>query len=89
VPKKEIIDLDVADKHHAPGILGNQGQGLSQGLYAGPTSAATHLLVPFLLSCLFPISYGIFKISNKITNARRKSQNIFFLTQIMRETFLV
>jgi hypothetical protein len=53
VPKKEIIDLDVADKHHAPGILGNQGQGLSQGLYAGPTSAATHLLVPFF----FPVYY--------------------------------
>jgi hypothetical protein len=52
VPKKELIDLDVAEKHLAPGILGNQGQGLSQGLYAGPTSAATHLLV----SSLFPFS---------------------------------
>ncbi|KAF8227966.1 hypothetical protein L208DRAFT_1490561 [Tricholoma matsutake] len=43
VPKKELIDPDVTDKHHAPGILGNQGHGLSQGLYAGPTSTL-HLL---------------------------------------------
>ncbi|PFH52563.1 hypothetical protein AMATHDRAFT_1965 [Amanita thiersii Skay4041] len=41
--KKEIIEPDIADKgHHAPGMLGNQVQG---GLYAGPTSAATHLLM--------------------------------------------
>ncbi|KAF9569447.1 hypothetical protein CPC08DRAFT_701929 [Agrocybe pediades] len=44
VPKKECIDYDIsADKDSAaPGMLGSQDQG---GLYAGPTSAATHLLI--------------------------------------------
>ncbi|KAG6919321.1 hypothetical protein DXG01_007454 [Tephrocybe rancida] len=43
VPKKETIDADVLEKTvPAPGMLGTQGQG---GLYAGPTSAATHLLM--------------------------------------------
>ncbi|KAJ7499349.1 fungal-specific transcription factor domain-containing protein [Mycena latifolia] len=45
VPKKETIDPDISEKLHpptAPGMLGSQGQG---GLYAGPTSAATHLLL--------------------------------------------
>ncbi|KJA24617.1 hypothetical protein HYPSUDRAFT_38685 [Hypholoma sublateritium FD-334 SS-4] len=43
VPKKEFIDLDVqGEKTHAPGMLGTHTQG---GLYAGPTSAATHLLM--------------------------------------------
>ncbi|KAF8165110.1 fungal-specific transcription factor domain-containing protein [Crassisporium funariophilum] len=43
VPKKEIVDPDVNDKGTAaPGMLGSQVQG---GLYAGPTSAATHLLM--------------------------------------------
>ena len=43
VPKKEYIDLDVhGEKTHAPGMLGTHTQG---GLYAGPTSAATHLLM--------------------------------------------
>ncbi|GLB33441.1 putative fungal specific transcription factor [Lyophyllum shimeji] len=43
IPKKEAIDPDVNDKNAAaPGMLGTQGQG---GLYAGPTSAATHLLM--------------------------------------------
>ncbi|KAJ7667601.1 hypothetical protein DFH06DRAFT_1183020 [Mycena polygramma] len=44
VPKKEIVDPDISEKLHtptAPGMLGSHGQG---GLYAGPTSAATHLL---------------------------------------------
>ncbi|KAG6813444.1 hypothetical protein H0H92_010778 [Tricholoma furcatifolium] len=42
IPKKEIIDSEGLDKTvPAPGMLGNQGQ----GLYAGPTSAATHLLM--------------------------------------------
>lgn len=42
-PKKEYIDLDVGpDKAAPPGMLGSQVQG---GLYAGPTSAATHLLM--------------------------------------------
>ncbi|KAJ7638442.1 fungal-specific transcription factor domain-containing protein [Roridomyces roridus] len=43
VPKKESVDPDMTDKNPptAPGMLG-QGQG---GLYAGPTSAATHLLL--------------------------------------------
>ncbi|RDB20541.1 putative transcriptional regulatory protein C1F7.11c [Hypsizygus marmoreus] len=43
IPKKEAIDPDVSDKTSAaPGMLGTQTQG---GLYAGPTSAATHLLM--------------------------------------------
>ncbi|PPQ79557.1 hypothetical protein CVT25_003439 [Psilocybe cyanescens] len=43
VPKKETIESDVAEKGSAaPGMLGSQVQG---GLYAGPTSAATHLLM--------------------------------------------
>ncbi|KAF8974707.1 fungal-specific transcription factor domain-containing protein [Flammula alnicola] len=44
VPKKEYIDPDVVGEKSstAPGMLGTQGQG---GLYAGPTSAATHLLI--------------------------------------------
>lgn len=43
IPKKEYIDLDVhGEKTHAPGMLGTHTQG---GLYAGPTSAATHLLM--------------------------------------------
>ncbi|KAJ7047779.1 fungal-specific transcription factor domain-containing protein [Mycena alexandri] len=44
VPKKEIIDPDISEKLHpptAPGMLGSQVQG---GLYAGPTSAALHLM---------------------------------------------
>ncbi|KAJ7672858.1 fungal-specific transcription factor domain-containing protein [Mycena rosella] len=44
VPKKEAVDPDISEKMHpptAPGMLGH-GQG---GLYAGPTSAATHLLL--------------------------------------------
>ncbi|KAK7060139.1 hypothetical protein VNI00_000903 [Paramarasmius palmivorus] len=39
-PKKEPIDPDVNDKQ-APGALSSQNQG---GLYAGPTSAALHIL---------------------------------------------
>ena len=58
VPKKEIIDPDIV-KHQVPGILGNPGHGLSQGLYAGPTSAATHLLVVFFFPVFLPLSYGI------------------------------
>lgn len=44
VPKREAVDAEVIDKAPAiaPGMLGSQGQG---GLYAGPTSAATHLLL--------------------------------------------
>ncbi|KAG5654658.1 hypothetical protein H0H81_009906 [Sphagnurus paluster] len=43
VPKKEVIEHDVVEKiSAAPGMLGSQVQG---GLYAGPTSAATHLLM--------------------------------------------
>ncbi|KAJ7162629.1 fungal-specific transcription factor domain-containing protein [Mycena crocata] len=45
VPKKEAIDPDISEKLHppaVPGMLGSQSQG---GLYAGPTSAATHLLL--------------------------------------------
>lgn len=63
VPKKEALDPDVADKATAaPGMLGGQSQG---GLYAGPTSAATHLLLvsthPFshkntVIRCLMLIS---------------------------------
>ncbi|KAJ7781666.1 fungal-specific transcription factor domain-containing protein [Mycena metata] len=44
VPKKEVIDPDISEKLHpptAPGMLGSQIQG---GLYAGPTSAALHLM---------------------------------------------
>ena len=42
-PKKEPVEPDVSDKNAtAPGMLGTQQQG---GLYAGPTSAATHLLM--------------------------------------------
>lgn len=47
VPKKEPVDSDVNDKSSqtgattAPGMLGSKVQG---GLYAGPTSAALHLL---------------------------------------------
>ncbi|KAF8639937.1 hypothetical protein AX17_001187 [Amanita inopinata Kibby_2008] len=42
-PKKEVFDSDITDKNNAaPGMLGDQVQG---GLYAGPTSAATHLLM--------------------------------------------
>ena len=41
-PKKEAVDPDVSDKTpQAHGFLGRQ-QG---GLYAGPTSAATHLIM--------------------------------------------
>lgn len=43
VPKKEVVDFDVNEKTStAPGVLGSHVQG---GLYAGPTSAATHLLM--------------------------------------------
>ncbi|KAJ3485607.1 hypothetical protein NLJ89_g11886 [Agrocybe chaxingu] len=43
VPKKETVDPEVGEKAAAaPGMLGSQVQG---GLYAGPTSAATHLLM--------------------------------------------
>ena len=43
VPKKEAVDPDMNDKGSAaPGMLAGQGQG---ALYAGPTSAATHLMV--------------------------------------------
>ena len=43
VPKQEALDPDINDKGStAPGMLGSQVQG---GLYAGPTSAATHLLM--------------------------------------------
>ncbi|KAF8076015.1 fungal-specific transcription factor domain-containing protein [Lyophyllum atratum] len=43
IPKKEMIDPEVGEKPPtAPGMLGTQGQG---GLYAGPTSAATHLML--------------------------------------------
>ncbi|KAF5387736.1 hypothetical protein D9615_000063 [Tricholomella constricta] len=42
IPKKEVIDHDVNDKATAaPGMLGTQGQ----GLYTGPTSAKTHLMM--------------------------------------------
>ncbi|KAK0453175.1 fungal-specific transcription factor domain-containing protein [Armillaria borealis] len=43
VPKKELPDPDMAEgsANNAPGMLASSGQG---GLYAGPTSAATHLL---------------------------------------------
>lgn len=59
VPKKEAIDSDVNDKNSAaPGMLASQMQG---GLYAGPTSAATHLLMVHTshllpLLCLWDIS---------------------------------
>lgn len=43
VPKQETVDPDINDKGSAaPGMLGSHVQG---GLYAGPTSAATHLLM--------------------------------------------
>jgi len=56
IPKKEIIDADIPGKPAttntttntttttttAPGMLASQVQG---GLYAGPTSAATHLII--------------------------------------------
>ena len=43
VPKKEFVEADVSEKGAAaPGVLGSHVQG---GLYAGPTSAATHLLM--------------------------------------------
>lgn len=41
-PKKEAVEINGIDKHQAaPGLLSNQVQG---GLYAGPTSAVTHLI---------------------------------------------
>ncbi|KAG5644919.1 hypothetical protein DXG03_007384 [Asterophora parasitica] len=44
IPKKEIIEHDTVNEKTAaaPGMLGPQGQG---GLYTGPTSAATHLIM--------------------------------------------
>ncbi|KAH9482451.1 Fusarisetin A cluster transcription factor fsa6 [Psilocybe cubensis] len=43
VPKKETVEADVTEKSaSAIGMLGSQVQG---GLYAGPTSAATHLIM--------------------------------------------
>ncbi|KAG6820165.1 hypothetical protein H0H93_004428 [Arthromyces matolae] len=42
IPKKEVVDSDVIDKTAPPGMLGSQGQG---GLYTGPTSTTTHLLM--------------------------------------------
>ncbi|TFK74442.1 hypothetical protein BDN72DRAFT_53904 [Pluteus cervinus] len=43
IPKKELVDPDVSEKSIvAPGLLGSQTQG---GLYSGPTSTATHLLI--------------------------------------------
>jgi hypothetical protein len=41
-PKTEMADSGFLEKDTAPGMLGSPGQG---GLYAGPTSAATHLLL--------------------------------------------
>jgi hypothetical protein len=41
-PKTEVADSGFIEKDTAPGMLGSPGQG---GLYAGPTSAATHLLL--------------------------------------------
>lgn len=41
-PKKENVEPSAEGKGAAPGMLGSQVQG---GLYAGPTSAATHLLI--------------------------------------------
>lgn len=89
VLKKELLDPDVTDKHPVPGILGNQGQGLSQGLYAGPTSAATHLLVPFFI--YFPVSsrYLTISLSTKIVNALRKNRIYSFITQITQGISLV
>lgn len=85
VPKKELIDPDVTDKHHAPGILGNQGHGLSQGLYAGPTSTL-HLLVPFCIAPLPPEFLQYFLLSIKIADAPQKKKNqILFKTQIVQE----
>ncbi|KAG6861192.1 hypothetical protein C0995_002819 [Termitomyces sp. Mi166 len=43
IPKKEVVDSDVIEKTMpAPGMLGSQGTG---GLYTGPTSTTTHLLM--------------------------------------------
>jgi hypothetical protein len=54
VPKQEAVDHDINDKGSAaPGMLGSQVQG---GLYAGPTSAATHLLMVSNLTKSFRIS---------------------------------
>ena len=51
VPKQETVDPDINDKGStAPGMLGSQVQG---GLYAGPTSAATHLLMVSNLTKFF------------------------------------
>ncbi|KAF9535023.1 fungal-specific transcription factor domain-containing protein [Crepidotus variabilis] len=42
-PKTEVVEPEVNEKNaSAPGMLGSSQQG---GLYAGPTSAATHLLM--------------------------------------------
>lgn len=56
-PKKENVEPNAEGKGAAPGMLGSQVQG---GLYAGPTSAATHLLIvrihillPILLLIMF------------------------------------
>ena len=54
VPKQETVDPDINDKGStAPGMLGSQVQG---GLYAGPTSAATHLLMVSNLTRFFCFS---------------------------------
>jgi hypothetical protein len=53
-PKKEAVDVDVLVKDTAPGMLGRKGHG---GLYAGPTSAATHLvMVSVSLSPVYSLS---------------------------------
>ena len=59
-PPKEIIEPDVSDKNSAaPGMLGSSTQG---GLYAGPTSAATHLLMVRLFFP-FPFSQSLHPIN--------------------------
>ena len=60
VPKKEAIDADVLDKSTAPGMLASQVQG---GLYAGPTSAATHLIM--VSSLQVPFTFMILKKKKK------------------------
>jgi hypothetical protein len=50
-PKKENADAEIHSKDTVPGMLGSPGHG---GLYAGPTSAATHLLS---VSVIYTIVY--------------------------------
>jgi len=73
-PKKEPVEPDVSDKNAtAPGMLGTQQQG---GLYAGPTSAATHLLMvggTSLVKQFHLYLYSVIPYADNLTLPDRKS----------------